>query len=147
MYYHCSLFVCLFGVYCISTFIGYLMPNPCLYKGTVLFQAIQSSTYKQFFLIFFFLLYFHHYYHYRDLFASTLADGMSLYSEWYKVSSSLQDSSQYSDHFHYCCFLDSLHSSSKFHLLQIPTPKIFPVQSYCACFANYMINRLILFTI
>ena len=24
--------VCLFGIYCISTFKGYLMPNPFLYK-------------------------------------------------------------------------------------------------------------------
>ena len=32
--------VCLFGFYGISTFVGYLMLNPFLYKQTVLFQTI-----------------------------------------------------------------------------------------------------------
>ena len=31
---------CLFGFYGISTFVSYLMPNPFLYKWTVLFQTI-----------------------------------------------------------------------------------------------------------
>ena len=35
------LFVCLFGFYGISSFVGYLMPNPFLYKWTFLFQVIQ----------------------------------------------------------------------------------------------------------
>ena len=38
----------LFGFYCISTFAGYLMPNPFLYKQSVLFQAIQLSMNTQF---------------------------------------------------------------------------------------------------
>ena len=33
----------LFGLYGISTFVGYLIPNPFLYKKTVLFQRSQSS--------------------------------------------------------------------------------------------------------
>ena len=35
-----DLFVCLFGYCGISTFEGYLMPHPFLYKLTVLFQTI-----------------------------------------------------------------------------------------------------------
>ena len=31
MLYNCKLFVCLFGFYGISTFVGYLMQNPFLY--------------------------------------------------------------------------------------------------------------------
>ena len=34
----------LFGFYGISTFVGYLMPNPFLYKLSVLFQTIQFSV-------------------------------------------------------------------------------------------------------
>ena len=37
------LFVCLFVVSGISTFVGYLMPNPLLNKLTILFQTIQFS--------------------------------------------------------------------------------------------------------
>ena len=33
----------LIGFYGISTFVGYLMSNPFLYKGSVLFQTIQFS--------------------------------------------------------------------------------------------------------
>ena len=35
--------------YGISTFVGYLMPNPFLYIYTVLFQTIQFSIQKQFY--------------------------------------------------------------------------------------------------
>ena len=38
------LFLSLFGFYGISTFVGYLMPNPFIYKWTVLFQTIQFSV-------------------------------------------------------------------------------------------------------
>ena len=38
-----QIFACLFGFYGISTFVGYLMPNPFLYKESVLFQTIQFS--------------------------------------------------------------------------------------------------------
>ena len=38
----------LFGFYGRSTFVGYLMPNPFLYKWSILFQAIQFSIQKQF---------------------------------------------------------------------------------------------------
>ena len=37
------LFVCLFVFHGISTFVDYLMPNPILYKRTVLIQTIQVS--------------------------------------------------------------------------------------------------------
>ena len=40
--------VCLFGFYGISTFVGYLMPNPFLYNKTVLFQTIQFSMSTEF---------------------------------------------------------------------------------------------------
>ena len=33
----------MFGFYGISTFVGYLKPNPFLYKQSVLFQTIQFS--------------------------------------------------------------------------------------------------------
>ena len=36
-----SLVGCLVRFYGISTFVGYLMPNPFLYKQSVLFQTIQ----------------------------------------------------------------------------------------------------------
>ena len=36
------------GFYGISTFVGYLMPNPFAYKWTVQFQTIQFSISKQF---------------------------------------------------------------------------------------------------
>ena len=39
--------MCLFGFYGISTFVGYLMPNPFLYKKSVLFQTIQFSMSTQ----------------------------------------------------------------------------------------------------
>ena len=42
------LFVFLFGFYGVSTFVGYLMPNPFLYKLTVLFQTIQFRISTQF---------------------------------------------------------------------------------------------------
>ena len=38
----------LVGLYGISTFVGYLMPNPFLYKQLVLFQTIQFSMSTQF---------------------------------------------------------------------------------------------------
>ena len=38
----------LFGFYGISTFVGYLMPNPFLYKLSVPFQTIQFSISTQF---------------------------------------------------------------------------------------------------
>ena len=47
-FFNTDLFVCLFGFYSITTFVGYLMPNPFLYKWTVLFQIIQFSISTQF---------------------------------------------------------------------------------------------------
>ena len=38
----------LVGFYGISTFVGYLMQNPLLYKGSVLFETIQFSMSIQF---------------------------------------------------------------------------------------------------
>ena len=43
-----------------------------------------------------------------EFFTSVLADGFSLEIEWQQVSSSLQDSSQYSGRPQQCCRLDSL---------------------------------------
>ena len=41
-------FVCLFGFYGITTFVCHLMPNPFLYKQTVLFFKIQFSISTKF---------------------------------------------------------------------------------------------------
>ena len=46
-----SFFVRVFGFYGISTFVGYLLPSPFLYKKqkqTVIFQTIQFSISTQF---------------------------------------------------------------------------------------------------
>ena len=51
-------------------------------------------------------------------FTSVLADGFSLEFEWQQVSSSLQDSSQYSGRSQQCCRLDGLLSSANFEVLQ-----------------------------
>ena len=48
---------------------------------------------------------------------SALADGLSLEFEWQQVSSSRQDSSQYSGRPQQCCSLDDLHSTSYFQVL------------------------------
>ena len=53
-----------------------------------------------------------------EFFKSVLADGFSLEFEWQQVSSSLQDSSQYSGRPQQCCRLDSLYPSAKFQVLQ-----------------------------
>ena len=50
-------------------------------------------------------------------FTSASADGFSQEFEWHQVSSSLQDSSQYSGRLQLCCRFDGLHSSAKFQIL------------------------------
>ena len=57
-----------------------------------------------------------------------LAGGFLLEFEWQQVSSSLQDSSQYSGRPQQCCRLDSLHPSANFQVLQA-VQQFF---SYCA---------------
>ena len=52
--------------------------------------------------------------HYLKLFISALADGLSLEFEWQQVSSSLQESFQYSSRSHKCSNLDYLHWSTYF---------------------------------
>ena len=49
-----------------------------------------------------------------EFFTSALADGFSLEFEWLQVSSSLQNSSQYSGHSQLCYSWDGLHSSINF---------------------------------
>ena len=49
-----------------------------------------------------------------EFFTSALAGGLSLEFEWQQVTSSLQDSSQYSGRCQQCCSLDCLHSYSDF---------------------------------
>ena len=51
-----------------------------------------------------------------EFFTSVLADGFSLESEWQQVSSSLQDSSQYSGRLQLFSSLDGLHSSANFQV-------------------------------
>ena len=53
-----------------------------------------------------------------EFFTSVLADGFSLEFEWQHVSSSLQNSSQYSGRPQQCCRLDSLYPSANFQVLQ-----------------------------
>ena len=53
-----------------------------------------------------------------EFFTSVLADGFLLEFEWQQVSSSLQDSSQYSGRPQQCCRFDSLHPSANFQVLQ-----------------------------
>ena len=53
-----------------------------------------------------------------EFFTSVLADGFSMEFEWQQVSSSIQDSSQYSGRPHQCCRLDSLYPSANFQVLQ-----------------------------
>ena len=54
-----------------------------------------------------------------EFFISVLADGFSLEFGWQRVSSSLQDSSQYSGRSQQCCHLDSLYPSANFQVLQV----------------------------
>ena len=49
-----------------------------------------------------------------EFFASALADGLSLELEWQKVSSNLQDTSQYSGRSQQCCSLYNLNSPCYF---------------------------------
>ena len=53
-----------------------------------------------------------------EIFTSTNVDGRSLEFEWQQVSSSIQDSSQYSGRSHKFCSLDRLHSFSNFQVLR-----------------------------
>ena len=53
-----------------------------------------------------------------EFFTPTFADGFPRESEWQQVSSSLQDSSQYSGRSQKYCSLDGLHYSSYFQVLQ-----------------------------
>ena len=53
-----------------------------------------------------------------EFFTSVLPDGFSLEFEWQQVSSSLQDSSQYSFRSQQCCHLDSLYPSANVQVLQ-----------------------------
>ena len=52
-----------------------------------------------------------------EFLTSALADGLLLESESEQVSSSLADSSQYSDWTQHCCILDCLHLFTYFHVL------------------------------
>ena len=56
--------------------------------------------------------------HSLELFTSPIADGFSLKFKLQQVSSSLQDSSQYSGSSQQCCRLDVLHSSANLQVLQ-----------------------------
>ena len=64
--------------------------------------------------------YYHYYYYYLliKVFYISFSWWFSLKFEWQQVSSSLQDSSQYSGRSQYCCCLYGLHSSSNFQVLQ-----------------------------
>ena len=53
-----------------------------------------------------------------EFFTSALANGLSLEFKWQQISSSLQDSSQYSGHSQQYYSLDGLHSSANF---QVPS--------------------------
>ena len=53
-----------------------------------------------------------------EVFTPACADGLLLESEWYQVSSSLQESSQYSGPSKQCCGLDGLDLSNIFQIFQ-----------------------------
>ena len=54
------------------------------------------------------------YHSFSRFFIPSLADGFSLEFEWQQVSTSFQDSSQYSNRPQQCCSLDGFHTSSYF---------------------------------
>ena len=56
-----------------------------------------------------------------EFLTSVLSDGFSLEFVWQQVSSSLQDSSQYSGRSQQCCHLDSLYPSAIFQIIIIIT--------------------------
>ena len=62
----------------------------------------------------FYNYYFYYYFKSCEFLTSVFAGCISLESEWQHVSSSLQDSSQYSGRSQYCCRIDGFHSSSYF---------------------------------
>ena len=53
-----------------------------------------------------------------EFFPPVLVDGFPLESEWQQISSSLQNSTEYSGWSHQCCSLDSLYSCSYFQVPQ-----------------------------
>ena len=53
-----------------------------------------------------------------EFFTTTLADGLSLESEWQQISSGLQDSSQYYDRPQQCCSLNDIRSFLDFQILE-----------------------------
>ena len=57
-----------------------------------------------------------------EFFSPALADGFSLEFEWHQVSSSHQDTSQYSDRSEHCCSLYFLYFSSYIQVLQFTYP-------------------------
>ena len=57
-------------------------------------------------------------YHYNRVFTPALADGFSLEFKWQKITSSLQDSSQYSGRSYYNCSLYGLYLSSYLQICQ-----------------------------
>ena len=78
--------------------------NSCLFLFSLIFSLWSAGTVLLFTPL--------------EFFTSVLADGLSLEFEWQQVSSSLQDSSQYSGRHRQCCRLDSLHPSANFQVLQ-----------------------------
>ena len=63
-----------------------------------------------------------HFYYYssRDFFIPALPDGLSLESDWQRVTSSLLESSNYSGWSQKCCSLDDLDSPSDFQFFKHP---------------------------
>ena len=68
-----------------------------------------------------------------EFFTSALPDGLSLESEWQQVTSSFQDSSQYSGWSQQCYSLDCLHLSYNFQVLQ----SLYQSFGYCTKSTNY----------
>ena len=75
--------------------------------------------------------------HLFEFFSSALADGFPLEFEWQQISSSLQDSSQYSGRSQQCCSFDSLHQSCYFQILQ----SLFQAFVDCTKSTNYCWNN------
>ena len=106
---------CSYGQISISCTIPYGSPFPTVVSSLILvlckFVAFAFYMFDRFVI---FIIIFAHW----EFFTSVLVDGFSLEFGLQQVSSSLQDSSQYSGRSQKCSSLDGLYSSANFQVLQ-----------------------------
>ena len=112
------MYICIYACQHISVSISPLSLSLYIYisKHTILVSISYSSehthTHTHTYIYIYIIIYF------LKFFTSALTDGFSLESEWQQVSSSLQDSSQYSGRSQKWSSLDGLHSSANLQVLQ-----------------------------